>query len=109
MFKYERAALRTGFRKLAGYVTVSSRAAWKGTEALSDFVNRQVTDPAVRRAIVLAFTAYLIRHLPFLDQDTAEKLGDEAMVLFGIMLSKMRGTAELRAQSQAHNVQGEQA
>lgn len=96
MFKYERAILKK-----------ASRATWGAMARFTDFVNRQVTDPAVRRAILLGFAAYLIRHAPFLDQDTAEKLGDEAMVLFGIMLSKMRGTAELRAQSRAQVVQAD--
>lgn len=98
MFKYERMAMKKAWGLASRAVRGTGRSAYRMTASLTDFVNRQVTDPAVRRALLLAFAAYLLRHAPFLDQDTAEKLSDEALVVFGVILSKMKGTAELQAQ-----------
>lgn len=86
MFKYERNLIKRGYGLI--------RQGILGVAA-------QVSDPAVRRAVVLGLSAYAIRHVPFLDQGAAEGLSDKVLVVTGLVLSKLPGTLELKARAAA--------
>jgi len=62
---------------------------------IKDAVVSQLNDPAIHRAILLGGAAYFIRRAPFLDEATAEGLSDKALIVVGVLLSKLPGTQEL--------------
>lgn len=84
MLNYERDAIKRGFR-----------AVKKSVAAAACFVAKQITDPAIRRGVILGGAAYGLRKMPFLDQPTAEALSDKVLVLAGVLLSAAKGSQEL--------------
>jgi hypothetical protein len=64
--------------------------------AITKWVIAESRDRAVRRAILLALAAYLIRKAPFLDEQTAEGLATQVLLVGTYVVSKLPGSAELR-------------